>query len=76
MIIKNITEIKENYYEIDALSNSYLKLFAKSPAHTKIKYKTDALDFGTAMHNIILEKKKYYTYEKFDGRKAEGKEQA
>jgi len=75
MIIKNITEIKENYYEIDALSNSYLKLFAKSPAHTKIKYKTDALDFGTAMHNIILEKKEYYVYEKLDGRKADGKAQ-
>jgi len=75
MKINKISEITEDYFNQPAISYSFLKSFSQSPAHAFISYETQAMSFGTALHDIILEKKEYYVYEKLDGRSKEGKEQ-
>ena len=56
---KKITD--EEYFKIDALSNSFLKNFDRSPAHafTGIE-KTPAMKKGSQIHDLILQPEKFY----------------
>lgn len=75
-MITDIKTIEGNYFETNAVSYSFLKSFAVCPANAFRQYDASKeMDFGTALHDIILEKKEYYTYEKIDGRYAAGKAQ-
>lgn len=80
-IHKNLT--RREYESIEAVNQSTLKLFAKTPAHAREamlhpKPPTEAMNFGSALHAAILEPKRfeaeYIAAPKFDRRTKEGKE--
>jgi hypothetical protein len=78
----NILHIKaDEYYAIDAVSNSLISKILKSPAHAKAYLDnqpapTKAMEFGTAFHAAILEPKEFaeqYVVFSGDRRTKEGK---
>ena len=70
---------EENYFAIDALSNSFLKAFSRSPAHAFTRIESPALAFGTMLHERVLEPdvfEKKYLVADIDKRTKAGKEAA
>lgn len=74
---------RREYESIEAVNQSVLKMFAKTPAHAREsmlhpKEPTDAMNFGAALHAALLEPKRfesdYVIAPKFDRRTKEGKE--
>lgn len=51
--------IKEDYFFFPALSKSFLSAFSISPAHAFLRSYSKAMDFGSAMHEFILEPEKF-----------------
>lgn len=74
---------RREYESIEAVNQSILKHFAKTPAHAR-EYMihppepTDAMNFGSALHCALLEPKRFETAyvvpPKFDRRTKEGKD--
>lgn len=63
-IIENLPS--EEYFAVDAASNSGLKLVRQSPAHFKYReaeaYDTRAKDIGSAIHCALLEPERFASY--------------
>lgn len=74
--IKKITD--QEYFSINALSNSFLKKFDRSPCHAfTVTESTDSMSFGTMLHTFILQPELFndlYIVSDLDGRTKEGKQ--
>lgn len=57
-MIKKMSD--EEYFSLDRLSNSYLNIFDRSPAHAEQGItKTKSMSFGSMVHNYILDKEEF-----------------